>query len=85
MNRFTLFASAAALALSLTPLAAQARSGAMGSSARPVHLVRIAHPRQNQAVHGRLAETARQPASFTTAPGAGQYANSTGHGNGDAG
>ncbi len=84
MPRFTKLASAAVLVASLAPFAAQARSGDLGTTTPPQHLVNIANAQAAQTPHGRIAENAKVPVSFTTAPGTVQYANS-GHDNGFAG
>ncbi len=76
MSRFTSFASAAVLVASLAPFAAQARSGDLGTSYPPRHLVSLSNSQPAPALHGRLAENATVPAHLTTAPGAGEYANS---------
>jgi len=75
MSRFLKFASAAVLVASLAPFAAQARSGDLGTTTPPQHLVPLANAQPAQAPHGRIAENAKVPASFTTAPGTPQYAN----------
>ena len=52
MTRFAKFASAAVLAASLAPFAAQARSGDLGTIRPAQHLVRISDA---PALHGRAA------------------------------
>ncbi len=75
MRRFTSFATAAILAASLAPFAAQARSGDLGTTYPPQHLVNLANAPATPAQHGRIAENAKLPATLTTAPGDGEYAN----------
>ncbi len=66
MSRFTNFASAAVLAASLAPFAAQARSGDLGTSGPAIHAVQ-SH-QQGAFVGGRGTEDAQfyaQNAAFT--------------------
>lgn len=76
MQRFTKFATVAVLAASLAPFAAQARSGSLGTTYPPRHLVSIANAPAAPAQHGRLAANGTLPATLTTAPGTVEYANS---------
>ncbi|MDE1905861.1 MAG: hypothetical protein KGH75_05365 [Rhodospirillales bacterium] len=72
MSHFAKFASAAVLAASLAPFAAQARSGDFGTSQPQQHLVRISNA---PAYQGRAALNTQVPADFKTAPNAAEYAN----------
>nr|WP_295746064.1 hypothetical protein [uncultured Acidocella sp.] len=77
MPRMSRFAAAALLAVSLTPFAAQARTGDIHPTA-PRHLVRIAPAPQPNQLHGRSAENGQVPVQFGTAPGGVDYANNAG-------
>lgn len=80
MTYFTKIASVAALAVSLAPFAAQARSGEIGTASPVQHLVRISSA---PALHGRVATNTQVPADFATASAA-ELANIS-HGNNSAG